>query len=542
MFPSVRLLSLLLFVAPVGCAVAESGVSEDSEFATNAITAGTTYTLVAKHSNKVLDVRFSSPNDGGNVQQWSSNGTAAQQWKVESGGDGSFILRAGCSGKVLDVQDWSPNEGANVQQWSYGGGDNQKWYLEDAGEGYYYVRSRFSGMYLDVAWGSSDDGANVAVVRKYPGSDAQKWRFAPVQQGGGSGTGSAGGCDDGQRAQCNCPSDFYCCPVDGSCFKDFSDIIYTQCKDNPSASCDMDGSASPGTPAPGTSNPGGGGGALPTRLRITSKCQEPIWIAHSDNVPAAQNILLHAGESHDYPIPDGGLSATRFWPKTGCDGSGSHCTMGDSGEGGGKPCPASGCQPPLDSKFEATFAPRGGADATWYNLSQVDGYTLPFKVVPRGTGAEEGSCVTSDCSGLSLDLCPTSEDLSGGGLYSQYAGLDLRVRDGNGRTIACMAPCKKWNYPSPWGLGQPESADPGLHMCCPTPIDPVANPGQCTAANHCMTSQACSDPGDPVSVTHTRYVQAMRSMCPSAYSYAYDDAAGLHACSSETGFEVIFCP
>ena len=206
------------------------------------------------------------------------------------------------------------------------------------------------------------------------------------------------------------------------------------------------------------------------------------------------------------------------------------------------PCPATGCQPPLDSKFEATFAPVGGVDATWYNLSQVDGYTLPFKVVPRGSGAETGSCVTSDCSGLSLDLCPASEDLSGGGLYSQYAGLDLRVFDGNGKVIACMSPCKKWNYPSPWGLGRPESEDPGLHMCCPTPIDPAVNPGQCTPQNQCMTSQACSDPGDPVSVVHTRYVQTMRSMCPSAYSYAYDDHAGLHACPSETSFEVVFCP
>jgi len=57
-----------------------------------------------------------------------------------------------------------------------------------------------------------------------------------------------------------------------------------------------------------------------------------------------------------------------------------------------------------------------------------------------------------------------------------------------------------------------------------------------------MTSEACSNTGDPLSVVHTDYVAAMRSMCPSAYSYAYDDAAGLHACSSQTQFEVVFCP
>ncbi len=90
------------------------------------------------------------------------------------------------------------------------------------------------------------------------------------------------------------------------------------------------------------------------------------------------------------------------------------------------------------------------------------------------------------------------------------------------------------------GPGKPESADPGLHLCCPTPIDPAT--GQCTAANACMTSGSCSNSGDPRSVVHTEYVSAMRSMCPTAYSYAYDDAAGLHNCPSETGFEVTFCP
>jgi thaumatin family protein len=286
----------------------------------------------------------------------------------------------------------------------------------------------------------------------------------------------------------------------------------------------------------------GGAAALPTRLRLRNACDQPIWIAHSDNVPDAQNIRLDKGQSHDVPIPDGGLAAVRFWPKLGCDATGHACAIGDSGEGGGTPCPASGCQPPIDSKFEATFSPIGGAEQTWYNLSQVDGYTLPFKVTPRGPGSETGSCVTSDCSGLRVEMCPGSEDMTGGGLYSQYGQQDLRVRDASGAVLGCMAPCKKWNYPAPWGLGQPESADPGLHLCCPTPIDPAKNPGACTPATSCMTSEACSDAADPLSVVRSDYVAAMRSMCPSAYSYAYDDAAGLHACPSQTTFEVVFCP
>lgn len=283
-------------------------------------------------------------------------------------------------------------------------------------------------------------------------------------------------------------------------------------------------------------------GPQPTRLRLRNGCAEPIWIAHSDNVPDAQNIRLAPGESHDVAVPEAGLASARFWPKLGCDAAGHGCVVGDTGEGGGAPCPAAGCQPPVDSKFEATFAATGGAAETWYNLSLVDGYTIPFRVVPKGPGAGAGSCVVSDCSALSLAACPADEDLSGGGAYPAYAGVDLRITDpaGSGRTIACLSPCKKWNYPAPYGLGQPEGQDPGLHMCCPTPIDPAT--GMCTAANQCMTPDACREPADPVSVVHTAYVAAVHATCPTAYAYSYDDAAGLHSCPADTAFEVTFCP
>ena len=263
-----------------------------------------------------------------------------------------------------------------------------------------------------------------------------------------------------------------------------------------------------------------------TRLRITSHCAMPIWIAHTDNVGDLQNVRLQSGEFHDYAIPDAGLASTRFWPKLGCDAGGHACAIGDNGEGGGQPCPAAGCQPPVDSKFEATFAALGGADSTWYNLSQVDGYTLPFAVMPSGAGAGSGSCVPSNCA-VAASACPADEDMSGGGTYPQYASEDLRIRDSSSAVIACLSPCKKWNYPAPYGLGQPESSDPGLHLCCPTPpIDPTQ----------------CRDATNPLSVVHTHYVELLHQACPNAYSYSYDDAQGLHTCTPETRFEVIFCP
>lgn len=98
---------------------------------------------------------------------------------------------------------------------------------------------------------------------------------------------------------------------------------------------------------------------------------------------------------------------------------------------------------------------------------------------------------------------------------------DLRVMK-NGRVVQCLAPCKKWNYSSPYGMGQPEQINPGKHFCCPTP--PVS-PQECTAG--------------PVS--NTQYVNLIHRDCRTAYSYAYDDLAGLHNCPNPTNFNINVC-
>lgn len=178
MRPRVRALPLFLFCTFTACVTGAQDEDVAVEREAEGVTPGVYYVLEAKHSGKALDVSAASTADGANVQQWSKNGTAAQDWRFEPTGDGYFVIRARCSGKALDVQDRATNEGANVQQWGYGGGWNQQWKLEDAGGGYYYVRARHSGRYLDVAWASKADGANVAQVNFY-GSDAQKWRLVP---------------------------------------------------------------------------------------------------------------------------------------------------------------------------------------------------------------------------------------------------------------------------------------------------------------------------------------------------------------------------
>jgi len=247
------------------------------------------------------------------------------------------------------------------------------------------------------------------------------------------------------------------------------------------------------------------------RMNIHNACNQQIWMEslnNPDHAPHADGIVhLLPGESHDYTFPNG-VWAGRFWAKVGCDVFGRNCSSGQSME----PCPPGGCQAPGDTKIEFNFQNGDGKSAstvTWYDISLVDGYGLACKIQPRG--AESGTCVTSLCN-LDFNLCPQEE----------IAGLgDLRMRDSDGNVVQCLSPCKKWNWPQPLGLGRDEAVAPGDKFCCPAHL----------TADQCRAE-----------VEQTRFVEVVRRTCPTAYSWAYDDDAGLHTCPPDTVFDVTICP
>ncbi len=144
-----------------------------------------TYTIVSRHSGKVLDVADNSTADGANIQQWTYSGGTNQQWVVSPvdsriGGDFSYFSIIGVgSGKSLDLTNWSLDNGANIQLYSAGTGATQQWYLEYAEDGWFYIRSRQSGKPLDVYNWSTEDGGNIAQW-DYAGGANQQWRFIPV--------------------------------------------------------------------------------------------------------------------------------------------------------------------------------------------------------------------------------------------------------------------------------------------------------------------------------------------------------------------------
>lgn len=274
-----------------------------------------------------------------------------------------------------------------------------------------------------------------------------------------------------------------------------------------------------------------------SRLRIVNGCSDPIWIANFAGAAPyfPDDIRLEGGGHHDFAIPDEGLASTRFWPKWGCDENGQECRIGGSG-GPGESCITKGCAPPIDSKFEASFGclkpdasecASNPSDPTvklgpddWWDVSQVDGWTLPYKVEVFGSCPDSPQEI--DCSGLSLGSCPHNEDLGG-----TVGNQTLMVLDpsGRGEVVGCYSPCGKLTY-SNWGQGYsftPQSKE-ARDFCCPTP--PI-EPAQCSRGP----------------VVRSAYVAAVHRLCPSVYAYAYDDGVGLSKCPAGTRYQATFyCP
>lgn len=284
------------------------------------------------------------------------------------------------------------------------------------------------------------------------------------------------------------------------------------------------------------------------RLRIVNGCHsKPMWIAHAIGAGSGpdQNVKILPGQFHDFPTPSH-LSATRFWPKMGCDDSGHNCAIGSSG-GPGQICqfnPITGqedyknCAPPVDTKFEASFGENGapcnpktpggvemkGCD--YVDISLVDGWTLPVKLDIQGDcrTATDQKVNVLDCEGLSLGLCPAAERLTAAGIFADLRAINPKTH----KVAGCYSPCSKlldtkWsNKERPAGR-RPEESEVSPY-CCPTPPQ---TPESCRAGP----------------ITGTSFLKTVHEKCPGVYGYAYDDGMGLMRCSSATHYTVTYyCP
>ncbi|WP_281884628.1 RICIN domain-containing protein [Paenibacillus sp. YYML68] len=124
---------------------------------------GQTYRILAKSSDKAVDVAGVSTADGANVHQWEYVGGNNQKWTLRDAGGGYYNIVNVNSDKGLDVANASSADGGNVQQWTVigSGGYNQQWQIISAGNGYYRIVNRSSGKVLAIADNSTANGGNV---------------------------------------------------------------------------------------------------------------------------------------------------------------------------------------------------------------------------------------------------------------------------------------------------------------------------------------------------------------------------------------------
>jgi hypothetical protein len=114
------------------------------------------YSVVGLGSGKCVDARSAASADGTVIQQYTCNGTQAQNFQFQpTSGAWVRINSRLNSAQTLDVTNVSTADGAPIQLWVYSNGNNQQWQpVAEAGGSYHFV-NRHSGKCL-TATGSAD--------------------------------------------------------------------------------------------------------------------------------------------------------------------------------------------------------------------------------------------------------------------------------------------------------------------------------------------------------------------------------------------------
>ena len=146
---------------------------------------GSAYRIKNADSGLYMQVAGAKAENGANVQQWGSDGTAVHDiWKMYSAGDGYYYI-ASCVGDggtyVLDVAGKKADNGTNIDIYKYNSGTNQQFMLTKNDDGSYKIRTRVSGgkSVVEVANADKNSGANVQEW-EINNANCQNWILEPV--------------------------------------------------------------------------------------------------------------------------------------------------------------------------------------------------------------------------------------------------------------------------------------------------------------------------------------------------------------------------
>jgi len=252
-------------------------------------------------------------------------------------------------------------------------------------------------------------------------------------------------------------------------------------------------------------SPGPSGGR---NITVVNNCGYLISVGvfvREANIPENGGFELGAGGVRSFSVSSRAQSA-RLWGRTGCRSNGQggiHCDTGDCGPT--VQCSGRTGEPPA-TLAEWTFNDAvGGVD--WYDISNVDGFNIPVAMYPvRGTYVVHNPDDPFECRS---GTCPF--DINTG------CPSELQLRNSSGSVVGCYSACAKWTNPE---------------YCCPCDGSPCGT-GGCKYG----CPQTCKASG---------YANKFKSMCPWAYSYAYDDMKSTFICGSGKtqgpSYVIEFCP
>jgi Glycosyl hydrolase family 12/Ricin-type beta-trefoil lectin domain-like len=135
-----------------------------------------TYVVTAVNSGSALEDPNFSRTDGLDMQIFTVNDGASQQWTVNNVGSNIITLTNVSSGQLLDVAGASKSSGALVDQWPANGQTNQQWNVISLGGGDFKLTSVNSGLALSVVGGGTANGTGLDQLA-YGGRGSQQWKF-----------------------------------------------------------------------------------------------------------------------------------------------------------------------------------------------------------------------------------------------------------------------------------------------------------------------------------------------------------------------------
>lgn len=374
-----------------------------------------------------------------------------------------------------------------------------------------------------------------------------------------------------------------------------------------------------GSDVPITQGPIGAANPSSERLTVVNNCGDDVWLIETPPgavaavqkqwdwfVPYATqtNTLPNGGVVAAVPLP-AGSSKTFSVPDKGAPGGNFRFYMrcpqpGGAGQPGGPFDPrgctigsAAGDLASINTLFEPTFGCRSGSPGCAFNpaapadacrtdpgpdtcpplasgdnfdISTVDGYTLPMKVEASNDG---GSCnrLATDAGMLDLASCPHEDDST---LYTSVASQQA--------LIAGIDPATGKKGISLLSVDN-STADKPLRACAAvykwfesdtlgSPPSPVRESGACDPANgsfgsHCYYSGAGCDASDPATscpnnsgpqqkvgpkkdgsfaIQNTNWVQQLFAMGYRGYTWQYGDKVGDQSCNSSSTYKLTLCP